>query len=123
MYDLCQGAWFSPGLLHHLLIKLRRALSLKFYLYSALGCKAEKALDRVYCVLLQYGKPREAVELHNPLSHKAGIAGSVAVHTAAGLWWRMWLPLGAPAPQLHGLQLLWATWKVVSPQLGALWGV
>lgn len=23
MYDPCQGAWFSPGLLHHLLIKLR----------------------------------------------------------------------------------------------------
>lgn len=50
MYDPCQGAWFSPGLLQHLLIKLRWALSLKFYLYSALGCKAEKALNRVYCV-------------------------------------------------------------------------
>lgn len=51
-YGWCHGSFFSLSLLHHLLIKPRRALPFKFYLYSSLGCETRKVLYRVYCVVL-----------------------------------------------------------------------
>jgi len=70
-YGWCHGSFFSLGLLRFLLIKPGWALSLKSYLYSALGCETGKVLYRVYCIVLLYCKLPKARELYNPLSNKA----------------------------------------------------
>lgn len=67
----CHGSFFSVGLLPFLLRKLGWTLSLKSYLYGALGCEAGKVFYRVYCILLLYSKLPKAMELYNPLSNKA----------------------------------------------------
>lgn len=71
MYGWCHDSYFSLRLLHFLLIKLGWTLSLKSYLYSALGCETGKVLYQVYRILLLCCKLPKATELYKPVSNKA----------------------------------------------------